>query len=97
MAEASESIRQILERIRRDAERALSLLPRLAGERSLAWKCDRCGHVKHFTRPCRLESRRRVRNVLANLFFLASAARSGEIRVLDSDGRHERTILCLTS
>jgi predicted nucleic-acid-binding Zn-ribbon protein len=51
MAETSEALRQIFERILDDAERALKLLDCCHEKRSLAWKCQQCGHTKHFTRP----------------------------------------------
>ncbi len=51
MAERSEALRQIVEKIRDDAEQALKLLDHSEEERSLAWKCQRCGHIKHFTQP----------------------------------------------
>jgi rubrerythrin len=51
MAESSEGLRQIVQKIRDDAERALKLLNHCQEKRSLAWKCKRCGHIKHFTRP----------------------------------------------
>lgn len=51
MAETSNSVRRILERIRDDAQQALTVLGDSEEQRSLAWKCDGCGHVKHFTRP----------------------------------------------
>jgi Zn finger protein HypA/HybF involved in hydrogenase expression len=51
MAEISEAFRQALETIRHQAEHALKLLDGSQEKRSLAWKCQRCGHIKHFTRP----------------------------------------------
>jgi len=51
MAETSASLRRILERIRDDTQKALTLLGDAAELRSLGWKCQACGHVKHFTRP----------------------------------------------
>src|SRR5213078_1339079 len=51
MAEKSNALRQILERIRNDTQQALNLLGDAAELRSLGWKCRACGHVKHFTRP----------------------------------------------
>jgi predicted Zn-ribbon and HTH transcriptional regulator len=50
MAETSEALRQIFERIRDDAEQAFKLLDSSQEQRSLAWKCQGCGHIKHFTR-----------------------------------------------
>lgn len=51
MAEPSNTLRQILERIRDDAQQALKLLGDAAELRALGWKCTACGHAKHFTRP----------------------------------------------
>ena len=51
MAETSNTLRQILERIRDDTQQALKLLGDSEESRSLRWKCDTCGHVKYFTRP----------------------------------------------
>jgi len=50
MAETSNSIRHILEKIRDDAQQALTVLGDSGESRSLAWKCSGCGHIKHFTR-----------------------------------------------
>ena len=49
MAEKSEALRQILQTIRDDAQQALTLFDSSGEERSLGWKCQRCGHIKHFT------------------------------------------------
>jgi hypothetical protein len=51
MAETSDHLRSVLERIRDDSQQALKLLGDAAEHRSLGWKCSACGHVKHFTRP----------------------------------------------
>jgi len=51
MAQTEDSLRDILEKIKDDAQRALALLPNEAELRWLGWKCAACGHVKHFTRP----------------------------------------------
>jgi hypothetical protein len=51
MAETSSTLRGILEKIRDDAQKALTLLGDAAEFRSLGWKCTACGYVKHFTRP----------------------------------------------
>jgi predicted Zn-ribbon and HTH transcriptional regulator len=51
MAQTEDSLRDILEKIKGDAQRALALLPSEPELRSLSWKCTACGHVKHFTRP----------------------------------------------
>jgi len=51
MAKTTNDLRDLLEKIKGDAQRALALLPSEAELRSLAWKCTACGHVKHFTRP----------------------------------------------
>lgn len=55
MAETPHRLRQILERIRQEAEQALSLLTDSGEQRALAWKCTGCGHVKHFTKPVSAE------------------------------------------
>ena len=51
MAETTNDLRNLLEKIKGDAQRALALLPSGSELRSLGWKCAACGHVKHFTRP----------------------------------------------
>jgi len=51
MAETTDHLRDLLEKIRNDAQRALALIPRESELRSLSWKCTGCGHFKHFTRP----------------------------------------------
>ena len=51
MADTSTSLRRILERIRDDAQQALTVLVDSEEPRSIAWKCSGCGHGKHFTRP----------------------------------------------
>ncbi len=51
MAQTTNHLRDLLEKIKGDAQRALALLPSEAELRSLGWKCTACGHVKHFTRP----------------------------------------------
>jgi hypothetical protein len=51
MAQTADRLRGLLEKIRDDAQRALALPPSEAELRSLGWKCNTCGHVKHFTRP----------------------------------------------
>jgi predicted Zn-ribbon and HTH transcriptional regulator len=51
MAQTTNHLRDLLEKIKGDAERALALLPSGDELRSLGWKCTGCGHVKHFTRP----------------------------------------------
>ena len=50
MAEKPEALRQILQTIHDDAERALKLLESPQEKPSLSWKCQACGHMKHFTR-----------------------------------------------
>lgn len=49
MAQTTNHLRDLLEKIKGDAQRALALLPSEAELRSLGWKCTACGHVKHFT------------------------------------------------
>jgi hypothetical protein len=51
MAETSTALRRILEKIRDDAQQALSVLGDSEEKRSLSWKCSDCNHIKHFTRP----------------------------------------------
>jgi rubrerythrin len=51
MAESLTPLRAILETIRDNAQRALTLIGQTEEQRSLAWKCMECGHVKRFTRP----------------------------------------------
>jgi rubrerythrin len=41
--------------IRDQADSVLRKIEQPSGERSLAWKCTRCGHIKHFTRPALAE------------------------------------------
>jgi rubrerythrin len=56
MAEASSQLKQILERIREETEQAISLLTNADSERALAWKCNGCGYIKHFTKPVSFEA-----------------------------------------
>ena len=51
MAQATKYLRDLLEKIKGDTQRALAFLPSDGELRSLGWKCIACGHVKHFTRP----------------------------------------------
>jgi hypothetical protein len=51
MARTTKHLRDLLEKIKGDAQRALALLPSESDLRSLGWECTPCGHVKHFTRP----------------------------------------------
>jgi len=51
VAESLTPLRAILETIRDNAQRALTLIGHTGEQRSLGWKCIECGHVKHFTRP----------------------------------------------
>jgi rubrerythrin len=51
MAQTANRLKDLLEKIRDDAQRALALIANGAESRSLSWKCIGCGHVKHFTRP----------------------------------------------
>jgi len=41
--------------IRDQADSVLREIEQPSGERSLAWKCTGCGHIKHFTRPAPAE------------------------------------------
>jgi len=51
MAQTTNHLRDLLEKIKGDAQRALALLSNGDELRSLGWQCTGCGHVKHFTRP----------------------------------------------
>ena len=51
MAQTTNYLRDLLEKIKGDVERALEFLPSEPELRLLGWKCTACGHVKHFTRP----------------------------------------------
>ena len=51
MAQTADHLKDLLEKIRDDAERALALIANRTESRSLSWKCTGCGHTKHFTRP----------------------------------------------
>jgi hypothetical protein len=44
------SLREVLQTIRDNAQRALTLIGPTEEQRSLGWKCTECGHAKHFTR-----------------------------------------------
>jgi len=44
-----------LRSIRDQADSVLRKIDKPRPERSLAWKCTACGHVKHFTRPALVE------------------------------------------
>ncbi len=61
MARPSDRIKTVLEKIRDEAQDALNLLVASDGQRSLAWRCVNCGHVKHFTRAVPLEVAARYR------------------------------------
>jgi hypothetical protein len=52
MAETADQITNALERIRDDAQRALSLLGGSEDQRALSWKCAACGHVNRLTSFC---------------------------------------------
>ncbi len=70
-AQTEDSLRDILEKIKGDAQRALALLPSEPELRSLGWKCTACGHVKHFTRAGHGCGRRPVSEMQRR--FLSSA------------------------
>jgi predicted Zn-ribbon and HTH transcriptional regulator len=55
MPETPDRLKTILERIREETEKALSLLKDASDGRALGWKCKGCGYVKHFTKPVSLE------------------------------------------
>jgi rubrerythrin len=55
MAEPTDQLRNVLEKIRDHACEALTLLGHPQDQRSLAWQCTACGHVKCFTRPVPVE------------------------------------------
>ena len=65
MAQTSNHLRDLLEKIKDDAEHALALVLSEAELRSLGWKWTACGHVKHFTRHSRQRSQTTVRNAKA--------------------------------
>jgi rubrerythrin len=44
-----------LKAIRDNADSVLKKIEQSAQQRSLAWKCAACGHIKHFTRPALAE------------------------------------------
>jgi len=44
-----------LRAIRNQADSVLSKIEQPTQQKSLAWKCARCGHTKHFTRPALAE------------------------------------------
>ena len=56
MAETSDRLKTILERIREETEQALSLLREPEEQRALSWKCAGCGYIKRFTKPVSLEA-----------------------------------------
>ena len=51
MAQTTNHLRDLLEKIKGDAPRTLDFPPSEAELRSLGWKCSACGHVNHFTWP----------------------------------------------
>jgi len=44
-------LRTLLQRIRTEADAALSALDRSEQPRAAQWQCTRCGRRKHFTKP----------------------------------------------
>ena len=44
-----------LRAIRDQADSVLKKVEKPGEQRSLAWKCAACGHIKHFTRPALAE------------------------------------------
>jgi hypothetical protein len=73
MAEPTDQVRNVLEKIRDDAQKALTLLGGSGDQRALSWKCVACGHVKHFTRPVPAE----VVNARTAAFCTGGRARVG--------------------
>jgi hypothetical protein len=74
MAQTTNDLRDLLEKIKGDAQRALALLPSEPELRSPGWKCTACGHVKAFhtaghgcgRRPLSEMQRRLLSGVLAH-------------------------------
>ena len=56
MAKTTKHLRDLLEKIKSDAQRALALLSSETELRSLGWKCTACRYIKHFTKPVPLET-----------------------------------------
>ena len=44
-------LKPILETIRERADCALKEIERMEEPKAVKWKCSKCGHLKHFTRP----------------------------------------------
>src|SRR5437867_2741325 len=90
MAQTTNHLRDLLEKIKGDAQRALALLPSEAELRSLGWKCTACGHVKHFTRPV-TAAVAEVRNAKATPFgrsnTLRCPLRTEELGFLENKSR----------
>ncbi len=55
MDPAPDALIVALTSIRDQADSVLKKIDKPRRERSLAWKCTRCGQVKHFTRPALAE------------------------------------------
>src|SRR5215469_12216959 len=51
MDPAHETLIAVLKSIRDQADSVLKKIEQRGEQRSLSWKCARCNHVKHFTRP----------------------------------------------
>jgi rubrerythrin len=75
MAETTKHLRDLLEKIKADAQRALAHLPNDGELRSLGWKCTACGHVKHFTRPVTAALADRCPKCKATEFFRCETTR----------------------
>ena len=44
-------LKPILETIRERADCALKEIERMEEPKAVKWRCSKCGHLKHFTRP----------------------------------------------
>ena len=51
MDSTHETLIGVLRSIRDQAHSVLKTIEHRAEQKSLAWKCVVCGHIKHFTRP----------------------------------------------
>ncbi len=51
MDSAVDTLIVTLKAIRDHADSVLRKIEQSSQQKSLAWKCSACGHIKHFTRP----------------------------------------------
>jgi predicted Zn-ribbon and HTH transcriptional regulator len=72
MAETTDRLKTILERIRSETDQALSILRESSSERALGWKCAGCGYIKHFTKPVSFEAVARCPRCKSDQFVPAS-------------------------